>query len=149
MSFVVFLKKLKPIITLNLLKIWNRDYLEIEITPSPDRIHEIVDTVVAHGTCFINRMRSILLVEDIVDSLKVCHFTLVDKVFVFINSFFRQYLLIFWALTYIGGWFNGLTLILLAYIAAFSLPKVYEQNKAQIDQYLELANSKIAEISDK
>lgn len=106
-----------------------KDYLEIEITPSPDRIHEIVDTVVAHGTCFINRMRSILLVEDIVDSLK--------------------YLLIFWALTYIGGWFNGLTLILLAYIAAFSFPKVYEQNKAQIDQYLELANSKIAEISDK
>lgn len=42
-----------------------------------------------------------------------------------------------------------MTLVILAYIAAFSIPKVYEQNKAQIDQYLELANSKIAEISEK
>ena len=94
-------------------------------------------------------MRSILLVEDIVDSLKVCHLLWLTKFLFLLIPFFRQYLLIFWALTYIGGWFNGLTLILLAYIAAFSLPKVYEQNKAQIDQYLELANSKIAEISDK
>ena len=60
-----------------------------------------------------------------------------------------QYLLIFWALTYIGAWFNGLTLVILAYISAFSLPKVYEQNKAQIDQYLELVNSKLTELSDK
>ncbi|KAH9392489.1 Reticulon-like protein, partial [Tyrophagus putrescentiae] len=106
-----------------------KEYLEIEIAPPQERIHEIVDSVVAHGTCFINRMRSVLLVEDLVDSLK--------------------YLLIFWALTYIGACFNGLTLILLAYLGAFSLPIVYEQNKAQIDQYLDLVSSKISEISDK
>ncbi|XP_017463662.1 PREDICTED: reticulon-1-A-like, partial [Rhagoletis zephyria] len=105
-----------------------KEYLEIEIAPPQERIHEIVDSVVAHGTCFINRMRSVLLVEDLVDSLK--------------------YLLIFWALTYIGACFNGLTLILLAYLGAFSLPIVYEQNKAQIDQYLDLVSSKISEISD-
>lgn len=49
-----------------------REYLEIEIAPSQDRIHEVVDTVVAHAACFVNRMRSVLLVEDIIDSLKVC-----------------------------------------------------------------------------
>ncbi|KAI2805145.1 hypothetical protein RDWZM_008518 [Blomia tropicalis] len=106
-----------------------KEYLEIEIAPSQERINEIVASFVSHGTCFINRMRSVLLVEDIVDSLK--------------------YLLIFWALTYIGAWFNGLTLVILAYIAAFSLPKVYEQNKTQIDQYLDLINSKITELTDK
>lgn len=106
-----------------------KEYLEIEFTPSQERIHEIVDSLVSHATCFVNRLRSVLLVEDIVDSLK--------------------YLLIFWALTYIGAWFNGLTLVILAYIASFSLPKVYEQNKAQIDQYLELVNSKLTELSDK
>lgn len=55
----------------------------------------------------------------------------------------------FWAFTYIGAWFNGITLVILAYISAFSLPTVYEQNKAQIDQYLDLVNTKITEISDK
>jgi len=74
-------------------------------------------------------MRSVLLVEDIVDSLK--------------------YLLIFWALTYIGAWFNGLTLVILTYIAAFSLPKVYELNKTQIDQYLDLISGKLHEIGEK
>lgn len=63
--------------------------------------------------------------------------------------FDTQYLLIFWGLTYIGAWFNGITLVILAYISAFSLPKVYEQNKEQIDQYLNLVNSKISEITDK
>lgn len=63
--------------------------------------------------------------------------------------FDTQYLLIFWGLTYIGAWFNGITLVILAYIFAFSLPKVYEQNKEQIDQYLNLVNSKISEITDK
>lgn len=106
-----------------------KEYLEVEITPSKERINEIVEQLVNHGTCFVNRMRSVLLVEDIVDSLK--------------------YLLIFWALTYIGAWFNGLTLVILAYIAAFSLPKVYELNKTQIDQYLDLIGGKLHEISEK
>ncbi len=60
-----------------------------------------------------------------------------------------QYLVIFWAFTYIGAWFNGLTVIILLYLGAFSLPLLYEQNRPLIDQYLELANSKITEISDK
>lgn len=106
-----------------------KEYLEIQITPSQERIHEIVESAIVHGTTFINRLRSVLLVEDIVDSLK--------------------YLVIFWAFTYIGAWFNGLTVIILLYLGAFSLPLLYEQNRPLIDQYLELANSKITEISDK
>lgn len=31
----------------------------------------------------------------------------------------------------------------------FSLPKVYETNKQNIDQYLDLVRSKIVEITDK
>lgn len=51
-----------------------REYLEIQITPSQERIHEIVESAIVHGTTFINRLRSVLLVEDIVDSLKVQFF---------------------------------------------------------------------------
>lgn len=62
-----------------------REYLEIEIAPPQERIHEIVDSVVAHGTCFINRMRSVLLVEDLVDSLKVLS-SCIEKFKLFTNS---------------------------------------------------------------
>jgi len=65
-------------------------------------------------------------VEDIVDSLK--------------------YVVLFWCLTYIGSWFNGMTLIILAYLGLFSLPKLYEQNKAQVDQTLQCACSQIQDV---
>ena len=34
-----------------------------------------------------------------------------------------------WFLTYIGAWFNAMTLIVLAWLAAFSLPKAYLMNQ--------------------
>lgn len=61
--------------------------------------------------------------EDIVDSLK--------------------YVVLFWCLTYIGAWFNGMTLVILSYLGLFSLPKLYELNKTQVDQTLQLACTQI------
>jgi hypothetical protein len=75
------------------------------------------------------KLRSVFLVEDIVDSLK--------------------FVVLFWVLTYVGSWFNGLTLVILAYLAAFALPKLYEQNKAQVDQVLQLACTQIQEVTSK
>lgn len=47
----------------------------------------------------------------------------------------------------------GLELILecslAAYVALFTLPKVYETNKQSIDAYLDLVRSKINEITEK
>ncbi|XP_074600074.1 uncharacterized protein LOC141854329 isoform X2 [Brevipalpus obovatus] len=94
-------------------------YLDLEIKPSDERVHQTVDIVLQHGIIAFNKLRKVFLVEDIVDSLK--------------------YLAGFWALTYIGSWFNGITLITLSFIALFSVPKFYEMNKAQIDGYLTLA----------
>ena len=39
-------------------------------------------------------------------------------------------------LTYIGSWFNMLTLVILAWIALFATPKLYQQNQEQVDQVL-------------
>ena len=50
-----------------------REYLEVEITPSSERIHEIVDSVLSHLNCTLLKLRSVFLVEDIIDSLKVSH----------------------------------------------------------------------------
>lgn len=58
-------------------------------------------------------------------------------------------MVLFWLLTYVGSWFNGLTLVILAYLAAFSLPKVYDMNKAQIDQYIQLACTQIQDVVNK
>lgn len=57
--------------------------------------------------------------------------------------------MLFWVLTYIGAWFNGLTLVILAYLGAFSLPKVYELNKAQVDQILQLACTHVQDVISK
>ncbi|CAG2166802.1 unnamed protein product [Oppiella nova] len=43
----------------------------------------------------------------------------------------------------------GLTLIILSYLALFSLPKVYEMNKTQVDQYLSLVSTQITDITSK
>lgn len=45
--------------------------------------------------------------------------------------------------------FNGLTLVILAYIGCFSLPKVYEMNQTQIDQQLSVVAGKINEVKEK
>jgi len=52
-------------------------------------------------------------------------------------------------LTYIGAWLNGLTIIILGVIALFSLPKAYEQNKAQVDQYMGLAQTQVNQVLEK
>ncbi|XP_049696330.1 reticulon-1 isoform X3 [Helicoverpa armigera] len=71
----------------------------------------------------------LFLVEDLVDSLK--------------------FGVLLWCLTYVGACFNGITLIILGWIALFTLPKAYEMNKAQVDANLELARAKINDISAK
>lgn len=40
-------------------------------------------------------------------------------------------------------------LCFVGYVALFTLPKVYENNKQSIDAYLDLVRSKILEITDK
>lgn len=85
-----------------------------------------MDVGLKHVNAVLRKLRSVFLVEDIVDSLK--------------------FVVLFWVLTYIGAWFNGLTLIILAYLAAFSLPIVYEMHKTQIDQTLGMACKQVNDV---
>jgi len=106
-----------------------KEFLDIDLTLSPEKIQNIAGVVVTHINAYIAELRRLFLVEDLVDSLK--------------------FALLLWLLTYIGAIFNGMTVIILAYVAMFTLPKVYEANKQNIDQYLDLVRSKIVEITDK
>lgn len=106
-----------------------KDFLELDLALSQEKVQNIAGIVVAHVNGFTSELRRLFLVEDIVDSIK--------------------FGLILWVLTYIGAWFNGMTLVILAFVSLFTLPKVYENNKQSIDTYLDLVKSKLTEITEK
>lgn len=103
--------------------------MEVDLTLSPERAREVTDLAVSHVNSAIAELRRRFLVENFVDSFK--------------------FGLLLYVLTYLGAWFNGLTLIILGFVALFTLPKVYENNQAQIDANLELVRAKINEVTDK
>ncbi|KAM6916481.1 reticulon-4b [Xenentodon cancila] len=104
-------------------------YLDQEVALSEDMVHKYSDLVLARLNKTIGEMRRLFLVEDLVDSIK--------------------FAVLMWILTYIGALFNGLTLLILGLIGAFSCPIVYEKHQAQIDHYLALVNNQIKDVIGK
>lgn len=56
-------------------------------------MHGVADVAVAHANAAVSELRRLFLVEDFVDSLK--------------------FGVLLWCLTYVGSWFNGMTLIII------------------------------------
>ncbi|KAH8377280.1 hypothetical protein KR093_004645 [Drosophila rubida] len=106
-----------------------KEYLELDLTLSQEKVQHIAGVAVAHLNGFTAELRRLFLVEDLIDSIK--------------------FGVILWVFTYIGAWFNGMTLVILAFVSLFTLPKVYENNKQSIDTYLDLVRTKLTEITDK
>ncbi|XP_048516605.1 reticulon-1-A isoform X3 [Dendroctonus ponderosae] len=106
-----------------------KEYLDMDVSLSPQKAQEVSQIAVAHVNAAISELRRLFLVEDLVDSFK-----------------FGVFL---WVLTYLGSWFNGMTLVIIAWVTLFTLPKVYEANQVQIDTNLEIVRIKIAEITTK
>ena len=52
-------------------------------------------------------------------------------------------------LTVFGRWMNGLTLITLAWVLAFTVPKIYKDNQKAIDEALAPVKAKLDEFLDK
>ncbi|XKL61460.1 hypothetical protein PGB90_008517 [Kerria lacca] len=104
-------------------------FLSRDIKLPQEKVNELVDVVILHINACLGELRRLFLVEDMIESLK--------------------FALVLWVLTYVGSWFNGLTLVIIGFVALFTLPKVYENNKVQIDQNLALARVKLEEITNK
>ncbi|KAG9509105.1 Reticulon-4 [Fragariocoptes setiger] len=98
-------------------------YLGMDLTVSPELAHEVLDSGLNIFNHYITKFKDILMVEDKINSLK------------FVGVLF--------AFTYIGAWFNGFTLVVLAYLAAFSIPKGYSLFKPQIDQAITMVEQRI------
>uniref|UniRef100_A0A646QDY5 Reticulon-like protein n=1 Tax=Hemiscolopendra marginata TaxID=943146 RepID=A0A646QDY5_9MYRI len=106
-----------------------KQYLDYDLAVSGDQIHNVVETVVTHLNAIAHELRRLILVEDLIDSIK--------------------FGIMLWCLTYVGAWFNGMTLLILSFVGAFTLPKVYETNKTQIDHYVGLVNTQVNDIMSK
>ncbi|XP_051936652.1 reticulon-4-like isoform X2 [Hippocampus zosterae] len=106
-----------------------KQYLEREVTLSEDVVHKYSDVLLERINKTVSELRRLFLVEDLVDSIK--------------------FAVLMWVLTYVGALFNGLTLVILAVIGAFSCPIIYEKHQAQIDRYLALVNNQIKDIVGK
>jgi hypothetical protein len=100
--------------------------LEYDLTITPERVHEFADSAAEHLTKIAENLRRLFLVENVVDSVK--------------------FGLILWLLTYVGAWFNGLTLLIMGTIIHFTVPKFYTTYKDQIDHYAHIGCSKVSDI---
>jgi len=101
-------------------------YLEMDLTISPEKAQEYAEIISSYMATYVGELRRLVLVEDMIDSIKFGIFL--------------------WVMTYIGAWFNGLTLLILGLVSMFSLPKTYEVYQEQIDAYLALAQDQVKGI---
>lgn len=96
--------------------------MEIEIALSQDQISKYADKILLYTNTCMKELRRLFLVQDLVDSLKVCPdiptcdiYYLLPAVHPLLNVFFSlfQFAVLMWLLTYVGALFNGLTLLIL------------------------------------
>ncbi|KAG7235438.1 hypothetical protein INR49_002669 [Caranx melampygus] len=107
--------------------------IDKDVSIPPETFRKHVDASLTYINRALKQMSRLFLVEDLVDSLKLA--------------------VVMWLLTYVGAVFNGITILILADILLFAVPPVYEKNKTQIDQYIDLArtqvNTTIAKLQEK
>ncbi|KAG8564182.1 hypothetical protein GDO81_016358 [Engystomops pustulosus] len=103
--------------------------LDKDITLSSDAVQKKANASLGHVNCALKYIVRLFLVEDLVDSLK--------------------FALLMWLMTYVGAVFNGITLLILGVLVAFTAPVVYEKYKVQIDHYVSLVQSHMKSITEK
>ncbi|XP_053908538.1 reticulon-3 [Cuculus canorus] len=101
-------------------------YLDMDMTLTPETFHALTSAFSLHLNRALRFLLRLFLVEDLVDSLKLA--------------------LTLWLLTYVGAVFNGITLLILAELLAFTLPPLYEKYKMQINHYVGIVRRRVAEL---
>ncbi|KAM3865332.1 reticulon-3-like [Diretmus argenteus] len=86
-----------------------KSMLERDISVSGESFRRLVDRALVHLNWFTSQTRRLILVEDLVDSLKLAG--------------------VMWVMTYIGAVFNGITILILADIIFFTAPWIYQKYK--------------------
>lgn len=71
----------------------SREFLEADLNLPQDKVREVSEVAVTHMNAALTELRRLFLVEDLVDSIK--------------------FGVLLWCLTYLGAWFNGMTLLII------------------------------------
>merc|ERR1712165_306467 len=106
-----------------------KQFLDIDVTLPADKISSLTDGFFAKLNNFLLRLKSILLVENVVESLK--------------------FAVAMYLLTYLGAIMNGLTILTLAWVGVFTAPRVYRDNQKQIDDAVLPLKSKLDDLQAK
>jgi len=106
-----------------------KKYLDIDVTLPSDKVNEFTDKVVSDLNALLKRLKTIFLVEDLVETLK--------------------FAVAMYLSTYIGRMVNGLTILIVLWVAVFSVPRIYKDNQAKIDEALGPIKVKIEELTSK
>ncbi|XP_066502446.1 reticulon-3-B-like [Hoplias malabaricus] len=106
-----------------------RFLLEKDISISPEVAHRHTDLILQNLNWVLLQTRRLLLVEDIIDSLKLAG--------------------LMWCLTYVGALFNAVTLLILADVVFFCTPLVYKKYKTQINRCVEQVRKNLEEKLEK
>lgn len=101
----------------------------MEVTIPSDKVSELSTGLAEKLNCGLGELRRLFLVDNMVDTVK--------------------FGLSLWCLTYIGSWFNAMTLLILTWITAFTVPKIYQNNKAAIDDVLGKVKVQLDEVKGK
>ena len=96
----------------------------LQLTIPADRVGEVSGAASSLANAAVAELRSLLLCEKWLDTLK-----------------FAASLI---CLTYIGSWFNLLTLVILTWVGAFTLPRIYRDNRVCV---FFVANANAKELS--
>uniref|UniRef100_A0A9L0S4U4 Reticulon n=1 Tax=Equus caballus TaxID=9796 RepID=A0A9L0S4U4_HORSE len=104
-------------------------YLDVDLTLTQEQKEHLSQQIASRVVSAATQLRHFFLVEDLVDSFKLA--------------------LLFYILTFVGAVFNGLTLLILGVICLFTIPLLYRQHQAQIDQYVGLVTNQLSHIKAK
>lgn len=104
-------------------------YLDVDLTLTREQTERLSQQIASQVVSAATQLRHFFLVEDLIDSLKLA--------------------LLFYILTFVGAVFNGLTLLILGVIGLFTVPLLYQQHQAQIDQYVGLVTNQLSHIKAK
>lgn len=101
----------------------------VELTVPADRVAGLSHTATDLVNSVLGELKRLFLAESILDTAK--------------------FGLSLYCLTYIGSWFNLLTLVILAWCALFSLPRLYVNNQVAVDEVVASVMGKVNEVQGK
>lgn len=106
-----------------------KQFMDVDVSLPADKMNELTQTLLASVNSLLAKLKSVFLVENVLESVKFAG---------------AMYLL-----TYVGALMNGLTLVILAWVGLFSLPRLYRDNQKQIDDAILPLKAKLDELQAK